>query len=203
MMNAILNCLYQTYAPRAVILYGSWADGTEGPDSDFDALILADHAPLHDMSCVAGVRLDVWVYPVDYFAGEDALAEVEQIADGVVLHDPEGLGAALRRRVAAWLDAQPVKSDAENAEALAWCRKMLVRTARGDAEGLYRWHWLLTDSLEIACDLLHQQYRGPKKSLRWLEKARPEVYAVYARALADFSPEALTAWIECLEGLPC
>lgn len=202
-MESVLNYLYGTYAPRTLILYGSWADGTNGEGSDFDALILADHAPHHDVSFVEGVQLDVWVYPVDYFAADDVLDEIVQITDGIVIHDPEGLGAALQKRVKIYAAKQPIKSADENAESLAWCRKMLTRAVRGDTEGLYRWHWLLTDSLEIACDLLHQRYRGPKKSLRWLETERPDVYAAYTRALAEFTQEALRAWLECLEGLQC
>ena len=200
-MENILNYLYGTYAPKALILYGSYADGTDGPDSDFDALILADHREYHNVSTVAGVRLDVWVYPVDYFAADDALEAAVTVEDGIVLHDPEGLGTALKARVQAYLAAKLGKSAEDNAASVAWCRKMLARTARADAEGLYRWHWLLTESLEIACDLLHQPYRGPKKALRWLEKARPDVYAAYARALAEFTPEALAAWVACLETL--
>lgn len=200
-MEGILNYLYGTYAPDGLILYGSYADGTDNEGSDFDALVLADHAPHHDVSIVDGVQLDVWVYPVDYFAADDALQEIVQIADGVVIHDPQGKGATLRERVMSYLAARPEKSAEDNAESLAWCRKMLARTARVDAEGLYRWHWLLADSLEIACDLLHQPYRGPKKSLRWLEKAHPDLYAIYVRALAEFTQEALMAWIASLEGL--
>ena len=200
-METILNDLYARYAPKALILYGSYADGTEGEGSDFDALILADHPAHHDVSAVHGVQLDVWVYPVDYFAADDALEEAVTIEDGVLLHAPQGLGAALQARVRAYLAAQPGKTAEENAASIAWCRKMLDRTARGDAEGLYRWHWLLTDTLEIACDLLHQPYRGPKKMLRWLERNHPPVYAAYHRALAEFTQTALTAWIDCLEGL--
>ena len=200
-MESILNDLYARYAPRALILYGSWADGTNGPDSDFDALILADRAAYHDTSTVDGVQLDVWVYPADYFGSDDALEEAVTIEDGVALHDPQGLGATLKARVQAYLAAKPGKSPEENAASLAWCRKMLTRTARADAEGLYRWHWLLTETLEIACDLLHQPYRGPKKTLRWLAAQHPAVHAAYARALSSFTQEALIVWIDCLQGL--
>ena len=144
-MESILNYLYGTYAPDVLILYGSYADGTAGEGSDFDALVLTDHAPHHDVSIVGGVQLDVWVYPVDYFTADDTLEEIVQISDGVVVHDPQGMGAALRERVTAYMAAKPGKSAEKNAESLAWCCKMLARTARGDAEGLYRWHWLLSD----------------------------------------------------------
>ena len=200
-MESILNYLYGKYAPHALILYGSYADGTAGEGSDFDALILAEGEAKHDVTVVDGTQLDVWVYPVEYFAEDAGLEEAVTILDGIVLHDPEGLGAALKDRVQAYWAAKPGKTAEENAASLAWCRKMLCRTARADAEGFFRWHWLLGDSLEIACDLLYQPYRGPKKSLRWLEAAHPAVYAVYARALSAFTQEALRAWIDCLEGL--
>lgn len=200
-MEAILNDLYAKYAPETLILYGSYADGTAGEGSDFDALILANHPAQHDVSVVDGMQLDVWVYPVDYFAKDDALEEVVTILDGVILRDTQGYGAALQARVQAWWSARPRKSAEENAASVAWCRKMLARTERMDAEGFFRWHWLLTDSLEIACDLMHRPYRGPKKALRWLEREHPQVYAVYQQALTNFNQEALRAWIDCLEGL--
>lgn len=200
-MEAILNYLYGKYAPRVLILYGSYANCTEDADSDFDALLLADGEPLHDVSVVNGVRLDVWVYPADYFKNDAALEEAVTILDGIVLHDPQGIGAAFQSRVQAYWAAKPAKSAAENAASVAWCRKMLARTARCDAEGLHRWHWLLSDSLEIACDLLHEPYRGPKKALRYLAVQHPQIYAVYLDALQTFTQETLNAWIDCLEAL--
>ena len=200
-MEGILNYLYATYAPSAVILYGSYTDGTAGEGSDFDALLLAEGAPLHDVAIVEDTQLDVWVYPVDYFAEDARLAEAVTILDGIILHDPQEEGAALQARVKAYWTDKPAKTAEENAASLAWCRKMLRRTDRPDAEGFFRWHWLLVDTLEIACDLLHMPYRGPKKALRLLEVNHPSVYEVYARALGSFTKEELVIWIECLEGL--
>ena len=200
-MDKILTWLQEKYAPQTVILYGSYADGTAGEGSDFDALLLADHPAQHDVSVVDGTQLDVWVYPVDYFAKDDALEEVVTILDGVILQDTQGCGAALQARAQAWWKGKPGKSAEENAASVAWCRKMLARTERTDAEGFFRWHWLLTDSLEIACDLLQQPYRGPKKALRWLEREHSQVFAAYRYALNNFNWEALRAWIDCLEGL--
>ena len=193
--------MYGKYAPDAVILYGSYAEGTEGEGSDFDALLLAGCDACHDTSVVGGVQLDVWVYPVDYFAEDAALEEAVTILDGIVLHDSQGMGTALKARVQAYFSAKPGKTAEENAASIVWCRKMLARTERVDAEGVYRWHWLLVDTLEIACDLLHHPYHGPKKALRWLADAQPQVYAAYTRALAEFAHPALAAWIDCLEGL--
>lgn len=200
-MENILNYVHGKYAPDAVILYGSYADATNGEGSDFDALVLANHEAYHDVSVLDGVQLDVWVYPVDYFAEDAALEEAVTILDGIVLHDPQGIGRSLQARTVAWFAAKPGKSPEENAATIAWCRKMLARTARHDAEGMYRWHWLLVDSLEIACDLLHHPYRGPKKALQWLQETHPELYAAYQKALASTSQPALAAWIDCLERL--
>ena len=76
---------------------------------------------------------------------------------------------------------------------------MLVRTARGDAEGYFRWHWLLCDSLEIYFDIKQLYYFGPKKSLRSMAKSDPESYRIYSRALKDWNQASLSEWIACLE----
>ena len=78
---------------------------------------------------------------------------------------------------------------------------MLQRTARGDAEGFYRWHWLLTESLEICFDLLGEYYYGPKKSLRRFRRERPALFPLSAAALRSMAPAALRSWIAALRPL--
>ena len=117
----------------------------------------------------------------------------------MILLDRDGRGRALADRVRAWqAERRPPAPEELRAQA-AWCRKMLRRTERGDAEGLFRWHWLLVDSLEICCGLLGAPYRGPKKSLRWLSGACPEGYRLYAAALARLDAAALERWVAWLE----
>ena len=196
----VLAYLRETYDPLAILLYGSYADGTRGPSSDLDALVLTSDGPAHrDVSVVDGVQLDVFIYPRSHFGADFDPGELPQLAGAVVLLDRDGLGLALKERAADWLARRPVKSLDELRVQTAWCRKMLRRTQRGDAEGLFRLHWLLTDSLEICCDLLGRPYQGPKKSLRWLAEARPEGYAFYTAALASPSPAALERWVSWLE----
>jgi hypothetical protein len=72
---------------------------------------------------------------------------------------------------------------------------MLARVKRYDAEGMFRWHWVLIDSLEIFCDVMHYPYWGPKKSLKWMEENHPTAFACYQMALADFSMDSLENWI--------
>ena len=97
--------------------------------------------------------------------------------------------------------SRPARTADEIRQAIDWCDKMLARTARRDPEGCYRWHWLLTDSLEIYCDLRELYYRGPKKALRQMEATDGEAFRVYSRALRELDRERLAEWIDLLKGL--
>ena len=201
-MEEILTYIARKYAPTALFVYGSRADGSSGPDSDFDALALVKDGPArHDVSFVGGVQLDLFVHPGADFAGDFAPAEFFRLLDGKLVWDRDGSGAALLEKLAACRDSLPARTPEENRTQVAWCRKMLRRTARGDTEGMYRWHWLLVDSLEICCDLCGCLYQGPKKSLRWLAAACPEAYALYTDALSRLDAAALERWVAYLEAL--
>lgn len=63
-MEALLRYLRQTYQPLSILVYGSYANGTNGPASDFDALVITrEGREFHNTSVVDGIRLDVFVYP--------------------------------------------------------------------------------------------------------------------------------------------
>ena len=49
-MDKIVTYLKDTYQPDAIIAYGSFADGSENKNSDFDALVIADNVRMHDSS---------------------------------------------------------------------------------------------------------------------------------------------------------
>jgi len=117
----------------------------------------------------------------------------------VILKDTDGVAAALIEDVRRYLAEKPKKTPEELREALVWCRKMAGRAARGDAEGLYRAHWLLTESLEIYMDARGQVYRGPKKALRYMAERDGKSFGIYENALSRFSAETLSAWIDRLE----
>lgn len=199
-MEQILQYLKQTYDPLAIVVYGSYADGSNNADSDFDALVIAaDHREFHDVSFVAGVQLDVFVYPAAYFEGAVPYEDFVRLAGGIAVFDPLGKGAALKQQAQACLDARSVKSGEELAAELAWCEKMRLRSRRGDAEGAFRWHWLLTDSLEIFCDIQKHPYLGPKKALNWMHAEHPQAFNFYQAALSRFDRETLDAWVAYLE----
>lgn len=197
--ETIINYILEKYRPEAVIIYGSFADGSANEHSDFDALVIAKGRKTHDVSVIDNTVLDVFVYPPETFEAPYSPADFVQIADGNILLDHFGAGGRLQASVQRYLDSIPGKTTEEIQGEIDWCKKMLGRTFRGDAEGFYRWHWLLADSLEIYFDVKHQRYCGPKKALRWLEQNDVEGFNIYVRALKEFSQPSLMEWVAYLE----
>lgn len=115
--------------------------------------------------------------------------------DGRIVTDSSGIGKALQETVRAYLKNRPGKTGAELQADIDWCVKMSARAKRCDCEGLFRWHWLLIDSLDIFCDIMQQPYLGPKKALKWMEKAHPEAFDRYKRALQNLQMDDLDEWI--------
>ena len=196
--ETILNYIEETYRPEAVIVYGSFANGTAGPGSDFDALVIADHGKTHDSSVIDGTVLDVFVYPPEQFRSDYDPEEFVQVWNGKIVLDRNGTAEVLQKRVRDFIRDVPRKSREEILEEILWCEKMLSRAARGDAEGYYRWHWLLADSLEVYSDMKGQYFFGLKKALRTMKESDPEAYGIYAKALREFTYENLSEWIRFL-----
>lgn len=191
-MEQILQYIQETYAPLSIILYGSYADGTNNLNSDFDALVItSEHELFHDTSIVNGIPLDVFVYPQKYFDVEYACEDFVQIHDGRIFTDSNGIGKALQEKVQAYLRNRAVKSSAEIRASVDWCVKMLERAKRGDCEGMFRWHWVLSDSLEIFCDIMQHPYLGPKKTLKWMEETRQNPLIA---TIEHFMPFVWSAW---------
>ena len=195
-LKQIIEYIKRKYNPLSIILYGSYANGTNNLNSDFDSLVISyDHEQFHDTSFVNGIQLDVFVYPASYFDGDYDCNDFVQIFDGKIVVDSDERGKALQTKVQSYLQNRPQKSKAEIDASVDWCVKMLARVKRCDAEGMFRWHWVLIDSLEIFCDVMHHPYWGPKKSLKWMEENHPTAFDCYQTALADFSVDSLENWI--------
>ena len=200
-MEQIIEYLNQKYAPLSIILYGSYASGTNNLNSDFDASVISsDHKRFHDTSFVNGVQLDVFVYPATYFDGDYDCEDFIRIFDGKIIADTLEIGRNLQTRVLSYLQNRPAKTDAEIQADIDWCVKMFERVKRCDAEGMFRWHWVLIDSLEIFCEIVHHPYFGPKKTLKWMEENHPAAFELYQKALTEFSMESLENWISFIKG---
>ena len=149
-----------------------------------------------------GTELDVFCYPVSDFDADFDPRDFLQVFDGELLRDRSGRGERLRRRVLDHIAAAPKKTAEENSDAVSWCEKMLQRTARGDAEGFYRWHWLLTESLEICFDPARRVLLRTEKVPAPLRARAPGAFfALYAAALRSMDPAALRSWIAALRPL--
>ena len=197
----IMEYLNRTYQPDAVIVYGSFADGSANRNSDFDALVIADSGKKHDSSVVDGVVLDVFVYPAETFSTDYDPEEFVQVWNGKIVLDEHGIAGQLKAKVLDYIEHLPKKTATEVAQEVEWCEKMLLRTMREDVEGYYRWHWVLCDSLEIYFDIKGLHYYGPKKTLRLMEKSDAEAFGLYAKALREFDRESLSAWIDYLKSM--
>lgn len=198
---AVTSYLKSEYDPDAIIIYGSFADGSANENSDFDALVISNDIKKHDSSVIDGTVLDVFVYPADTFASEYDPKEFIQVFDGRIAEDRHGIAESLKKRISDYINNAPEKTKDEIKQEIDWCEKMLSRTVRGDAEGFFRWHWLLTDSLEIYHDIKHIYYFGPKKAIRRMEQNDAESYRIYSRALAEFDRGRLEEWINRLKHL--
>lgn len=199
-MEKIIEYINNRYKPLSVIVYGSFADGSNNEHSDFDALVITKGSEkLHDVSFVGEVQLDVFVYPLSYFENDFDYYEVIQTSDGKIIIDSGNVGKSLKERVNEYLESLPKKTKEENKEQVEWCKKMLLRAKRGDSEGMFRWHWLLTESLQIYFDILGKMYFGPKKSLRYMNENQPDAFNIYNNALQSLDYKALERWIEFLD----
>ncbi len=70
-MNTLLDYITKTYHPLSVIVYGSYADGTNNANSDFDALVIvSDGKEAHNTEVVENIQMDLWVYPSEKFQAD-------------------------------------------------------------------------------------------------------------------------------------
>ena len=195
-MQDILSYLAAQYDPLAIIVYGSFADRTHNLFSDFDALLItADGERRHDDRFVDCTQLDVFIHPLSDFQGDFDVREFTRLYDGQILLDRNGVAASLLEKVRQCVDGQARKTREQLRLDVSWCEKMLRRAERTDAEGAYRRHWLLVDSLEIYTELRAWPYLGPKKALRQLEKKDKAAYALYEKALCEGDYSSLAAWV--------
>lgn len=196
-MQKVIDYLKTKYNPETLILYGSYADGSSNANSDLDALLFADVTEeIHDVSVVDGIQLDVFVYSADTVLNPQ---EYPQLYHSKILFDRNGRGKELCDAVRSGIDQHTVKSPEEIRNDIVWCEKMLARTQRGDAEGFYRWHWVLCDSLEFYCNIRNQFYFGPKKTLLWMQHHDPDAYKIYFAALRCMEYRHLADWVEFLK----
>ena len=170
---------------HTAILYGSHARGDWDPASDIDVMAFRDDAePTHAAGRWRDLFLDLFVYP----SGAEATPDWLRMHGGRVLFQRSGEGDRVLSAVAALYEAGPSLLDSVAAQTRClWLEKMLARAVKGDVEGDFRRHWLLSALLEDYCALRGRWYLGPKQALFALSRESPRELAVLAAA---FEPGA-------------
>lgn len=199
-MQKMLDYLETKYHPNGILVYGSYANGSNNPYSDFDVMLIYDgDIVIHDDSVIGGTQLDAFIYPIVQIRNTVSVSDFARIRNGKIIKDETGLLHSLLIDVEDYIDSLPKKTIEENLQDISWCHKMLQRIRQGNSESFYRMHWLIVDSLEIYFGILGLYYPGPKKALRELQNNYPNAYEIYCEAMKDSSLENLNRWVQLLE----
>ena len=187
--------LQAQHQAHTILLYGSRANGSEGPGSDYDIAAFAPVArTVHDARLVDGEYLDAFIYPEAVL--ETPHEEHLRLLGSVVVLQRGTLATDFLTKLQSLHDQGPPPLANDEVETrIAWAWKMLERTRRGDVEGDFRRVWLLTTLLEDYFQLRGAWYRGPKRALQWLALNDAATYSAFCDALR---PEVTHACIEDL-----
>lgn len=124
MKNKIIEYLVNQYEPHTIILYGSYADGSNNTNSDFDALVITDKkCTTHDGNELEGILLDVFIYNTSDFNNEIDYKKYVQIYEGNIVLDQREFGKKLQDNVCKYIENLPTKSDEEKQHEVEWCEK--------------------------------------------------------------------------------
>ena len=198
-VSGILEYLLQTHNPRAIIITGSYADGTYNEASDFDCWLIGrdESRAYHDTSIVNGIQLHAEIYPLSHLM-HLPMRMIEFFIDVIIAHDPDGAAAEFMNHVQKELACDPCMRPEKKAQTMAYLEKMLRRASRQDFNGDLRGHLMLFQSVEYWCDFSDRIYQGSKKTLRMMEKTDPKSAAILRRAMRSFDPADMQAWIDRL-----
>jgi len=198
----ILEYLLQTHNPRAIIITGSYADGTYNEASDFDCWLIGrdEKTARHDTSIVNGVELQAEIYPLHYFMNMP-MRRIEFFIDAVIAYDSDGAAQQFMDHVQFQLRHDPCMPPEIKQQRMAYLEKMLRRAEKQDFNGDLRGHLLLFQTAEAWCDFSDRVYPGAKKSLRLMQQADPESAEVFRRALRTFDIGDIRAWVSRLRSV--
>lgn len=182
LINSVKEYLIRKYECHSIILYGSFVNGDYSEESDIDLVCFCDKPEIENDTTVFNNRqLDVWIYSTELM---NDFAQFLHVRGGKILLDERNMCANFLNEINNNFIKGPKQLTLEEKDFIkSWVRKMLKRSKKGDIEGNFRYHWLLTDTLEIYFNIKGIWYLGPKKSLQWLYENDREAYYIFNNAL--------------------
>lgn len=176
------NYLVNRYNCHSIILYGSYANGTQTKESDIDVICFSDNInPQNDTSKLLDIQLDAWIYPTEKM---DNYEDLIHINDGIIVLNKKSICNQLMNNIS-YLYKEPIYiSENEVNFNKSWLIKTLSRAKKEDTEGNFRYHLLLTQSLEIYFQIIKVRYMGSKKSLEYLKNKDTEAFRFFEKALS-------------------
>lgn len=189
----IIAYLKENYDPLTIAVYGSYADGTYDPYSDFDCLLIVKSKDrMHDDTIIDGVLLDCFLY-------SEQEMEQENIETFIPLYDAKlvydtGMGQAVQSKVRNYVQSHSMHNPEEKHFLVSWIKKTLKRMEKSDTEGHFRAIAFLAESLEDYCILRDRFYFGSKKTIRFLQEEDVQGFLLFRKAITIRSNEAIMEW---------
>lgn len=198
MLDTLIDHLCARHSLQTIFLYGSRAQGTHRPDSDFDLLLVRDGASSaspsreeRDVHELEGHLVDAWVHTPESLDPEND-SGLLRLQSSVLLFDRDGFGAGLLARVheVAARGPRPM-SDGDRGAFRVWLPKMITRLQGPDplVAGHYRAE-LLNALLPTWFQARREWYRGTRHAASWLRQHAPDVALTFEAALAPDAPVA-------------
>lgn len=194
-MEQILEYLKNTYKPLSILVYGSFADGTNDETSDFDCmLIVSEKVKNHDDAIINGIQLDCFIFTENELQSEKIDTFLTAYNSRIVADN--GIGTELKRRVHDYVEKNSNTPKEEKDFLISWIQKTLLRIAKNDDEGSMRAVSFLAESLADYFTLRDMFYFGSKKAIRFLKKEDTKGYTLFHNAVMSRSNEAIIKWAD-------
>ena len=195
-MEKIIEYLKDTYHPLSILLYGSYADGTNDESSDFDCMIIVpEKEKNHDDSVIDGVQLDCFIFTEEQVKDEEDIDAFLTAYDSNIVLD-NGSGAELKRRVREYVKEHTVIPEDEKEFLRSWIQKTIRRVEKNDDEGNMRAISFMAESLVDYFFLRDMFYFGSKKAIRHVREQDKEGYSLFHEAVTVKSNQAIIKWAE-------
>lgn len=188
----IIAYLKENYDPLTIAVYGSYADGTYDPYSDFDCLLIVKSKnKMHDDTVVDGVPLDCFLY-TEHEMEQENIETFLPLYEAKLVYDT-GIGQAVQSKVRNYVQSHSMHDPEEKRFLVSWIKKTMKRIEKSDAEGHFRAIAFLAESLEDYCILRDRFYFGSKKTIRYL-KEDEQGFLLFQKAITARSNKAIREW---------